>query len=267
MVMDLEILTSPQLHSLSYTFLKENRSSSRSELSIMARIMTASKNLRILRFVCEPDSRFNFEDYYGFYERFGSDGHGPKNLPFNAFTLDDKLEPLEELAFCSAPLRTECFYDFADSHCNAWRFCMDWSKLRTLDLGGQGPSPFFEIFRGYVPNLKSLSFTLTRGGPTGVENVRTIGDFLDSIKGLEQLCVTNTTDGFFPIVFSYVKKHGPTLTTLKTSNVMNATWKWTEPAFVELLQSCPKLIKLTVDVEPGRRIRPDGENKLVWVCH
>ncbi|RDL35315.1 uncharacterized protein BP5553_07246 [Venustampulla echinocandica] len=266
MVMDLEILTSPQLHSLSYTFLKEDSGSSRSELPIMARIMTASKNLRILRFVCEPDRRFHFEDYYGFYERFGSDGHGSKNLPFSAFTLDDQLEPLEELAFSSDPLRAESFYDFSDSHCNAWRYCMDWSKLRTLDLGGQGPSPFFEIFRGYVPNLKSLSFTLTRGGlpNIGVENVRIIGNFLDSINGLEQLCVTNATNGFFPILWSHVKRHGPTLRTLKTSNVLNATWKWTEPALLELLQSCPELTELTVDVELGRGIQPNGEKESVW---
>lgn len=268
MVMDLDILTSPQLYSLEYTFFKEATGPSRSELPIMARIMRNSKKLRVLRFVCEEDRRFHFEDYYGFYERFGSDGHGFKNLPFSAFTLDDQLEPLQELAFLSDPLRADTFYDFTDSHCNAWRFCMDWSKLVTLDLGGQGPSPFFEIFRGHVPNLKSLSFTLTRGGPQsiGVDNVRIIGDFLDSIKGLEELYITNASNGFFPILWSYVKKHGPTLRVLKTTNLLNASWKWTKVVLVELSQTCPQLRSLTIDLEPEYRIQANGEKEFVWVC-
>lgn len=267
-MMDLDILTSPQLYSLEYTFFKEENYPSRSELPIMARIMPKSKRLRILRFVCEPDTRFHFEDYYGFYERFGCDGLGFKNLPFSAFTLDDQLEPLQELVFSSDPMRAETFYDFTDSHCNAWRFCMDWSKLVTLDLGGQGPSPFFEIFRGHVPNLKSLSFTLRRGAPQsiGVDSVRIIGDFLDSIKSLEELCVTNGSDGFFPILWSHVKNHGPTLRVLKTTNILHPTRKWSKTSLVDLSQVCPQLRILRIDLDQEYNIQSNGEKELVWVC-
>jgi hypothetical protein len=62
---------------------------------------------------------------------------------------------------------------------------------------------------------------LSLGGAlaTSVDNVRVIGDFLDSIQGLEELCIKNATGGFFPILWTYVRRHGSTLLNLETSNL------------------------------------------------
>lgn len=137
MMIDLDILTSPQSHSLEYTLFKEATSQYCSKLPVMARIMVKSKELRVFRLVCEPESRFHFEDYFGHYERFHTDRVGFNNLSRSVCTLEDQMESLKKLVCLSDPQRAETFYDFDNSHCNAWRYCMHWSKLFTFDLGGQ----------------------------------------------------------------------------------------------------------------------------------
>lgn len=84
-------------------------------------------------------------------------------------------------------------------------------------------------------------------------------------RDFKKLRVTSTTNGFFPITWSYVKKNRPTLKTLQTSNVLNAMWRWTAMALVELLQFCLKLASLTIDLEPGLELQPSGEKQSVWV--
>jgi hypothetical protein len=73
--------------------------------------------------------------------------------------------------------------------CRAWKGCLHWAKLETLDLGYLLPFVFFSEFSGCTPNLKSLSF-LFNAGETGAEiedNLQTIGVFLGGIKRLEHL--------------------------------------------------------------------------------
>jgi hypothetical protein len=146
---------------------------------------------------------------------------------------------------------------------------MDWRKLRTLDLGDHGPQAFFTTFRGHVSNLKSFSCMLSLSGAlaTSVDNVRVIGDFLDSIQGLEELCIKNATGGFFPILWIYVRRHGSTLLNLKTSNLgyQERLRNWNKNYLAELLESCSHLNALSIDLNQEFEVSENHEKKLVWV--
>ena len=93
---------------------------------------------------------------------------------------------------------------------------------------------------------------------TETANLRTITKFLDAIKGLEELTVTTTHKGFYPIVWSRVQRHGPTLRVLKTNSEDEPSWGWTRGALEELATRFERLESLSVDLQPEEKLSLDS---------
>lgn len=103
-----------------------------------------------------------------------------------------QLPPLEELSLSAFDLRANSWYE---PYCIQLRASMDWSRLRKLDFDHDNHAPFFQIFEGVLPQLKSLRFGFPRpsyGGDPPLEQIRR---FIESIKALQCLDVYNAKRG------------------------------------------------------------------------
>lgn len=255
MVMDLDLLASPQLYSLTYVALMESNGSYRSELGVLSRIIERSKKLRILRLNCQVESRFLFDDYSEPYSQYSNDGAGRDCLDFHP-SKSKSLPPLQELTFMRYGN-----YAWTLDHCFNWKICMDWTQLTTLDLSDRTSQDFLQVFTGAIPNLKSLAFMLYVGvGSHCVENVAVVRNFLDSIKGLEELKIHSVTEGLFPDLWKSVKKHAITIRSLHTSSIQNVTTSWTNEFLTELCDTFPLLDSLTVDLKQNVDASTEAEN-------
>jgi hypothetical protein len=113
---------------------------------------------------------------------------------------DDRFPPLEELKLKYGD------YHLSLEQCQMWVECMDWSKLRKLDLGEGAPRYLFESLTGVVPQLKSLTFGIY---PILDPEARTwecydtsiIARFLESISALEELVLDVFHDNHFEATF------------------------------------------------------------------
>ncbi|KAH6710810.1 hypothetical protein BKA61DRAFT_578638 [Leptodontidium sp. MPI-SDFR-AT-0119] len=217
MSMDLDLLASPQLYSLECTVLCQSSPANLSEFPVLTQILLQSSKLRVLRLACVSDSRFQFKDYQSKYATFGTDGSGPLNLFLKA---GDKFPPLEQLAFISPThiSPTDDFspqlYRLSRDHCLVMKESMDLSKLRTLDLGRTSSHVFFAELAGYVPNLKSLSFTIPNPSvshqSTGyIQSVT--AEFLEPLSNLQELYIHNQSMQDYPKLWPIIRRHASTL--------------------------------------------------------
>ena len=112
------------------------------------------------------------------------------NLPLDP---SDRLPPLHELTFSGPDT-----YEFSIEHCQLLSQCLDWSKLRVLDLGLSCPQSFFQEMGGRLTSLSSLTMGIRTGsrkyshsayGPMTCNDYVPIKRFISSLPSLRQLCL------------------------------------------------------------------------------
>jgi hypothetical protein len=274
MALDLALLRSPQLHTLELVVLQSGEQNCKpgrtvSEFPVIKQILQGSSNLRVLRLGCIRDGGFDFERLDPYYDAFRTDGEGPLNLQFRN---KDRFPTLVEFGILKESNRIhELGYDLSKSHCIAWKRAMNWKALVRLDLGNARPGGFFMVFCGYIPQLKSLKFRLSRGKDSNEDPaplLRATTRFLDSITGLEELKVGDWTRSFFPDLWPSIAKHGHSLTTLEVnaSEIGNERIPgWSAEALTQLLSSLPRLRTLAVAVDLLRSPIKGWGGSLEWV--
>jgi hypothetical protein len=268
MSMDIPLLSSPLLYSLNYSIFYHSVGCNGlvlSEYPKLKPILTApnAKNLRVLHLML----------HYGI--PVGPDGERRVDIPENKLENlaelnlplvvgEDRLPSVRELKISDwMP------YDLSASHCEVWKKCMDFSALRILDLGFGCPGHFFTQLAGEVPNLESLSMGFKTGdrgyGRLTAESAEVVAKFIEEIKGLKELRITNfmdNTDGLFPAIL----RHAATLETLAFHTTPDARYRrevppvWTISQLETLRERCTKLYCLEMDIrlsqETGELVSP-----------
>ena len=274
MALDIDLLRSPQLHSLEIVVLQSgeyNYGPDRtiSEFPILKQILLGSSNLRVLRLGCIQETRYDFAKFAQYYESFNTDGEGPLNLQLQN---KDCLPTLVELGILKEAHRIyEPGYDLSKAHCIAWKRAMNWKALRRLDLGNARPGDFFMVFCGHIPQLKSLKFRLSCGKDSNEDPaplLRATIRFLDSVMGLEELEVADWTRSFFPSLLSSIAKHGHSLTCLEVNASERGNKNFpglVEESLTQLLSDLPKLSTLSLAVDLLKTPRNGWNGSLLWV--
>jgi len=185
---DIQLLFSPLLYALTFDILngkpKPELQGQRSRLPELRYVLLNNVRLRVL----------DIRSRYCSSQKFHSDQVQLRsmNLPLQS---SDRLPPLHELTF-SGPEP----YEFDLSHVKLWSQCMDWSQLRTLDLGLSCPQHFFEEIGGQLIGLKSLTLGIGTGprrnspwksGPMTCETLEPATQFIASLPGLHELHITD----------------------------------------------------------------------------
>jgi len=266
---DIDLLSSPQLYSLKYLALTEGYPFKTSELQFLKLILTQAKNLRILHLDVGGDIAYSFSPVQEILRKRGIDcsGKGPMNLGFQE---GDTISSLQELSILSL------IYDLSASHCSAWKQCMDWTCITTLNLGDRCPASFFTILRDSLPNLLSLRFMFALGENEQQQcnNVSQVGDFLDSVQGLNELHIHNDGGPVFEQLWPYLRRHLPTIRILDIYTFplkFSACHAWRNDDLIQLLQSSPMIEMLSVDLKPETTTEANGRQFTDWVrnlvCH
>ncbi|KFY35974.1 hypothetical protein V494_05427, partial [Pseudogymnoascus sp. VKM F-4513 (FW-928)] len=239
-----------------------------SEFPVLKQILLGSPNLRVLRLGYIRDERYDFAKFAQYYESFNTNGEGPLNLQFQNKNC---LPALAELGILTEERRIyKPGYNLSKEHCIAWKSAMNWESLTKLDLGNARTGDFFMIFRGHIPQLKSLKFRLSRGRDSDEDPaplLQATTRFLDSITGLEQLKVDDWTRSFFPDLWPSIAKHGHSLTSLE----VNASERgnrycpgWSAEPLTQLLSSLPNLGTLSLAVDLLKSPGKDWNGSLLW---
>lgn len=249
---DIDLLSNPQLYSLKYRVLGGPRNGNMaSEFNLLKHIIVKADNLRILHLHFKKDSSFNLEALEQALTSRGLEYHlgGPYNLPFRR---GDTFPPLEELKIDS------WHYELSKSHCIAWKECMDWTKLKTLDLGEELAGGFLTTFRGSIPYLTSLQFPLHVGSDRELRcSVAEAGEFLASVTRLEKLHIE--CGGSFRQLWPYVSTLLPTIRVLdiKTSQLSGDTW--TQSVLSQLQTQSSNLESLFIDFNMEQAVKAMGK--------
>ncbi|PVH73038.1 hypothetical protein DL98DRAFT_608610 [Cadophora sp. DSE1049] len=271
--LDLDLLHSPQLHSLELVVLQTGDyycgpSQINSEFPVLRQLFHGNPNLRILRLGGFQEVCYSFYHFAKSYESFDTSGDGPLNLQFQK---KDQFPTLVELVILK---KKYCIhdpgYDFSKEHCIAWKKVMDWKALQKLDLGNARPDDFFMIFCGHIPQLKSLKFRLNLGKDSSEDPVpllRLTTRFLDSITGLEELEVADWTRAFFPDLCASIMSHGKSLNRLEinASERGNRNFPgWSAESLSQMLSELPKLRTLSIAVDILRAPNRGWVGSLIW---
>jgi len=136
---------------------------------------------------------------------------------------------------------------------------MDWSQLRTLDLGLSCPQHFFEEIGSQLIGLKSLTMGIATGwrehspwgsGPMTCETLEPATQFIASLPGLHELHITDlhaATKTIVPTILETQKSlqalsyHMPTERRLNRPQLHS---RWTTAQLKELRQKAPDLSRL-----------------------
>lgn len=146
-------------------------------------------------------------------------------------------------------------YDLTKPQCIAWKKAMNWKPLIKLDLWNSRITDFFMIFRGSLPQLKSLTFRLTLGPESNDDPtllLRLTTQSLDSIQGLEELVIIDWTKSSFLGVSISIARHGHTFRSheVNPSERLNRSLPgWAVEPLIQLLQTVPKLRNLALAIE------------------
>lgn len=276
MAIDLDLLRSPQLHSLDFVILRNGDFSSSSpdreisEFPVLKQILQRSPNLRILKLGSVQEPSYEFGRFYQRYAEFDTDGDGPLNLQFKNKA---SFPTLVEIGILKEDIRANVpGYDLSASHCIAWKAAMNWKALTKLDLGNAHPNDFFVIFRGQIPQLKKLKFRLSRGSDSQDDPatlLQATKRFLDSIKGLDELVVEDRTRYFFPDLWHSIQKHEHSLRSLGVNASESSNRNvpgWAAEPLTQLLEGLPRLTTLSMAVDLLKSPGYWNRNTLAWVC-
>lgn len=239
--MDKTLLTSPNLHHLSYTVLASYTAAEcASEIAKFKTCLLSARNLKILRLQVAKNERSsdNSSDFQ----------KGPLNMPFQ---LGDQFPTLEELTL------DRCLQNYFPTakHCRMWTLCMDWSHLIKLDLGCGSPAYLLEALTGHVPQMKVLAFGFW--GKTGAaselwnaaNDLPVVVKFLESIDALETVVMTSNDDEELrQIRPALLRKHGASLRYL-TADISIRDNGWEAQDFIDVASMAPGLRSLTATLE------------------
>ena len=92
----------------------------------------------------------------------------------------DRLPPLRALRISCRPGA----YMYSHEHCRIFSQCMDWTRLRRLDLGITCSQYFFEEIGSHLSNLKSLTMGIVTG-KHGELDCRSLSDIVNFIQSLD----------------------------------------------------------------------------------
>jgi hypothetical protein len=197
---DLPLLRSPNLHSLSYTIYYTNClvKSCASEFAALRDVLLGNKALTSLNLRTEWDDAYTTTDYR----------NGELNLQIEPGM---RLPDLQELTL-------DCYdtYHLSQAHCQTWRSCMNWDTLRSLDLEKGCPRYLISALTDAVPHLKRLAFGFwpnhQRVPTWDCPDLEIIKRFLTSINGLEYVRVFCWDDKDFRLIRpTLLEKHGASL--------------------------------------------------------
>jgi hypothetical protein len=222
-------------------------------LQLLKQYLMDGNSLKILRFGFENmDPRLLNDDTVKTNMSKWDDG------PLNFHWQDgDHFPALEEFS-----LRGAVEYEFSADQCEAWVRCMDWSRLRKLDLGQRITSLYlFQLLTGKVAQLKSLSATVSNW-VSPEENVDhhlpLFLDFLHAINGLEEIQLQCRR--LREILPTLLSQHGHSLVHMNLNRI-GAMHNWSEEDFLEVLRKAPKLAYLRVYESPPGGNETDVEGK------
>jgi hypothetical protein len=182
------------------------------------------------------------------------------------FEQDDQFPALEELTFDSSCQDT---YYLSTEHCQQWLKCMDWTKMRKLDLGRGMPRYLLAALTGHVSQLKHLTLGLWPNQKTNhpiwdCPDLDVVRRFVASIDGLEHLQTYSWYDKeYSQIRPALLDKHGPTL--LHFNVTVTPDDAWTADEIATLVTKAPNLQSLCVMVKMHEQ-SPCPHSKSIWVC-
>jgi hypothetical protein len=248
--LDTSLLSSPQLHSLTYIVSAKRVRTPygeivyRSEFAALSKCLLHAKNLKCLR--------LSIDDHASNQDCWSA---GPMNLTFGD---SPPFLALEEFALPYG------IYELTATSCRQWLPAMDWSKLQRLDLGHGSPPQLFVALTGRVPQLKALTFGLWDSFPENnswdCHDLAVVTRFLDSVDGLEEVDTKQFKgESFDQIRNAFVEKHGRTLKKLHVhyQAAVAKGWEWTDVR--HLVEHCPQLRDLALNIAIGSvwvRFRP-----------
>jgi hypothetical protein len=259
MHLDLDLLRSPQLHSLDLLVLQtvlSNNGDDRqiSEYPVLKQILQRSSNLRILKLGHLRREGYEIGTLYQkWHSEHKTEGDGELNLPFQN---KDKFPTLTELSIIKGEyFNVDRNYDMNMAHCIAWKKAMNWKALTKLDLGNVRPFDFFKVFRGYIPQLTALRFRLSRG-QAGADDAAPLllvtNRFIDSIKALKELIIEDWTKSFFADLCPSIRSHQKSLRSLEVNPSVNPNYEvvsWDSASMVQLLENVSELDTLALAVD------------------
>ncbi|KAH7411658.1 hypothetical protein DE146DRAFT_627711 [Phaeosphaeria sp. MPI-PUGE-AT-0046c] len=160
-------------------------------------------------------------------------------------------------------------YNLNTRHCEMWVQCMDWSQLRSLDLGHTSPQYLLPALTGRVSGLVSLCFSFWPNhrdpwapwaNPANLDIVR---HFLESINALHVVTLDTDCDAECSSKTrpSLLPKYGPSLRKLSVWLRMGGSWCLSH--FEELEKYAPRLEELDVPAELLQERKPRGEYHII----
>jgi len=157
-------------------------------------------------------------------------------------------------------------YDYTPTPLHTWWGCINWSKLRTLNLGrGKATELFFTDMTGHLNGLKHLSLFVDMFRPDRVgsedEALNIFSAFLRAIEGLEILRLVGP--GLSVIVPTILSCHAQTLETLSFQYTGDEP-PWTGDMCMDVLGQAPKLLGLTVGMGASKLEGNWSSTRKVW---
>lgn len=255
--LDVDLFSSPQLYSLCTTVMYGQElmgHETKNEYPLLTKIIAQNENLRILRLLDGGNAYcWSPHDEYTL---------GPRHLNLSQVGT---LPPLEVLELQGTK------YQFSEPHLRQWLSCMDWTKLRELDLGKLSPGPLLRALTGEIPQLKVFKFgqfpELFSVTPSDWKSdVETIDAFIQSIEGLEELSWRNHRgEQIWKAVWpSLLRKHGSSLRKLYVTWEMTHRFEWELNELEDLLIHAPYLVDLTTQLKLNET-RALNCVRLLWV--
>jgi hypothetical protein len=214
--MDVRLLSSPLLKSLTYFVYYAGQNPVRTEWPQLTQALATGGNLRVLRIKNKRDG-----DTHQSGRIFRSAAY--KEPPPFDFAQQSKLPALTEFTLAEERFWSNS-YRWDQEHREMFRIAFDWSKLRKLDFGSKMPVSFFKNMTGTLPHLKSLRFGV-RNGPVEVVN-----EFIESVDALESLDIDEAQKGIDILWPGIIKQKS----SLRELIMRPATAIYTQPECIEI---------------------------------
>ncbi len=256
--MDVRLLSSPLLYSLAYVFSDRDKPAvgiSISEFTKLKDIVLRSPRLRVLYLKTSYKPMTDLGSYCSevLIVRWNCDKPHPLNLDLQR---SDPMPPLHESMVSDYPPD-----DHSREHREVWSHYMDWNQLHRHNTSNRCPRNFFEQLYGRVTNLKSLRMGL-RVVRFGLEPMELTTEtsalfrgFIESIDGLQELCITNY-DNDISFLLPAIQSHRGTLQRFALNRQPNTDRYWNDHAPPKLMKEqleilhrdFPKLTHLSIDL-------------------
>jgi hypothetical protein len=250
--MDKALLSSPNLHFLSYTVLaNELMHECSSEMNELKKCLLRARGLKVLHLQVDRNNRVVSSDFT----------HGPLNLPFQQ---GDSFSALEELTL-DPDLQN---YFPTRDHCEMWATCMNWSSLVKLDLNHGSPPHLLKALTGRVPQLKVFNFGFWEHSKASSSlwncdnDLGILTRFLESIEALESVKTYSWDDEQMHFIRrALLASSGASLRHLQSNTVQRASWEPGE--FLALRERAPGLQTLVAPMKLQQATQAQEEGT-IW---